>query len=122
MGVGRIFFGLALPSVQLLACNALSGVGELYVPGGDEVDAASHTPTDAAIRGDAAPGDATSDVPSETAAPPPPPTCTCVAPPPAGWTGPVTLIERNDDQAISCPPGLKRVMGGGSDPAIPSPG
>ena len=107
-GVG--WFGLA--SMAMLACNALTGAGELFV---GEEPATPESDTGTPHTDSGAPGDAADTTPV------PPPSCACATAPPAGWTGPVALLE-SLGAGRACPTGLVATTTGGKDPDPPSPG
>lgn len=100
----RRSFLLVLPALALaLACNAVSGIG----------DVVAEDPIDAGLESGAALEDG--EAADTGAVPAPPPTCTCVAPAPADWTGPIALLESADDTPRTCPTGLTALATGGSD-------
>jgi hypothetical protein len=91
-----------------LACNLLSGVGDLQTRDDTADTGVVDALGDADVR-DASPDGAV-----------PPPTCACVSPPPADWGEPIALLEA-PGPARACPAGLTAVLDGGTSPGAPSP-
>lgn len=101
MRLRRTLLLAALSSGVAIACNALTGVGDLHVL--DDT------------------AEANADADADATAVLPPPMCRCAPPAGDGWNGPLALVEQAGSANPTCPPGLASILAGGLEPDIPSP-
>lgn len=92
--------------VLVLACNAITGIGDL-------------DPSAVAEAGAPPPGDGGGEGEGDGGAPPPPATCACAPVAPEGWSGPMAVLEAAGEAAPSCP-GREVAFSGGLEPSAPA--